>query len=61
MSNPLEIGGVVPSQVLPLIARPNGLKSVTVGEAYYAMFKELTAEYPDFNVTMEQTSPRGDY
>jgi hypothetical protein len=46
---------------VPLIARPNGLKSVTVGEAYFSMFKELTAEYPDFSVTEEQTSLRGDY
>jgi hypothetical protein len=57
----LTFSGIVPSQVLPLIARPNGLKSVTVGEAYYSMFKELTAAYPDFSVTQEQTSLRGDY
>ncbi|HVG28391.1 MAG TPA: hypothetical protein VM864_01590 [Pyrinomonadaceae bacterium] len=57
----LTYSGIVPRQVLPLIARPNGLKSVTVGEAYYDMFKERTAEYPDFSVTEEQTSLRGDY
>lgn len=57
----LTFSGIVPRHVLPLIARPNGLKSVTVGEAYYDMFKELTAEYPDFSVTQEQTSLRGDY
>jgi hypothetical protein len=57
----LTFSGIVPRQVAPLIARPNGLKSVTVGEAYYDMFKELTAEYPDFSVTQEQTSLRGDY
>jgi hypothetical protein len=57
----LTFSGIVPRQVLPLIARPNGLKSVTVGEAYYDMFKEFTAEYPDFSVTEEQTSLRGDY
>ena len=57
----LTFSGIVPKQVVPLIARPNGLKSVTVGEAYISMFKELTAEYPDFSVTEEQTSLRGDY
>jgi len=57
----LTYSGIVPKQVLPLIARPNGLKSVTVGEAYYEMFKDLTAEYPDFSVTEERTSLRGDY
>jgi hypothetical protein len=57
----LTFSGIVPRHVLPLIARPNGLKSVTVGEAYYDMFKELTAQYPDFSVTQEQTSLRGDY
>jgi hypothetical protein len=57
----LTFSDIVPRQVVPLLARPNGLKSVTVGEAYYDMFKELTAEYPDFSVTMEQTSLRGDY
>ena len=57
----LTFSGIVPKQVVPLIARPNGLKSVTVGEAYFSMFKELTAEYPDFSVTEEQTSLRGDY
>lgn len=57
----LTFSGIVPDHVLPLIARPNGLKSVTVGEAYYRMFKDLTAEYPDFSVTQEQTSLRGDY
>jgi hypothetical protein len=57
----LTFSGIVPRQVVPLIARPNGLKSVTVGEAYYDMFKQLTAEHPDFSVTQEQTSLRGDY
>lgn len=57
----LTFSGIVPKQILPLIARPNGLKSVTVGEAYFAMYKELTAEYPEFSVTKEQTSLRGDY
>jgi len=57
----LTFSGIVPSQVLPLVARHNGLKSVTVGEAYFRMYKELTAEYPDFSVTQEQTSLRGDY
>jgi hypothetical protein len=57
----LTFSGIVPGHVVPLIARPNGLKSVTVGEAYYDMFKDLTAEYPDFSVTEEQTSLRGDY
>ncbi|HVF49045.1 MAG TPA: hypothetical protein VNA19_03090 [Pyrinomonadaceae bacterium] len=57
----LTYSGIVPRQVLPLIARPNGLKSVTVGEAYFSMFKDLTAEYPDFSVTEERTSLRGDY
>ena len=57
----LTFSGIVPGQVVPLVARPNGLKSVTVGEAYFSMFKELAAEYPDFSVTQEQTSPRGDY
>jgi hypothetical protein len=57
----LTFSGIVPSHVLPLLARPNGLKSVTVGEAYFGMFKELTAQYPDFSVTEEQTSLRGDY
>ena len=57
----LTFSGIVPRQVVPLIARPNGLKSVTVGEAYFSMFKELAAEYPDFSVTEEQTSLRGDY
>jgi hypothetical protein len=57
----LTYSSIVPRQVVPLIARPNGLKSVTVGEAYYGMFKELTAEYPEFSVTEEQTSLRGDY
>ena|SRR5215204_3940220 len=57
----LTFSGIVPSQVVPLIARPNGLKSVTVGEAYYDMFKALTTVHPDFSVTMEQTSMRGDY
>jgi hypothetical protein len=57
----LTFSGIVPKQVVPLIARPNGLKSVTVGEAYFGMFKDLTAEYPDFSVTEEQTSLRGDY
>ena len=52
---------ILPRQVEPLIARPNGLKSVTVGEAYYNMFKELTAEYPNFSVAQEQTSFRGNY
>jgi hypothetical protein len=57
----LTFSGIVPKQIVPLIARPNGLKSVTVGEAYFSMFKELTAEYPDFSVIWEQTSMRGDY
>lgn len=57
----LTFSGIIPRQVLPLIARPNGLKSVTVGEAYYDMFKDLIAEYPHFSVTEEQTSLRGDY
>ena len=57
----LTFSGIVPSHVLPLIARPNGLKSVTVGEAYFSMFEELTAKYPDFSVTEERTSLRGDY
>jgi hypothetical protein len=57
----LTYSGIVPRQVLPLIARPNGLKSVTVGEAYYDMYKDLTAEYPDFSVTEERTSLRGNY
>jgi hypothetical protein len=57
----LTYGDIVPKQVEPLIARANGLKSVTVGEAYFDMFKELTAKYPDFSVTEEQTSLRGDY
>jgi hypothetical protein len=57
----LTFSGIVPRQVVPLIARPNGLKSVTVGEAYFEMFKELSAEYPDFSVTEERTSLRGDY
>jgi Leucine-rich repeat (LRR) protein len=57
----LTFSGIVPRQIVPLIDRPNGLKSVTVGEAYYDMFKELTTEYPDFSVTEEQTSLRGDY
>jgi hypothetical protein len=57
----LTFSGIVPTQVAPLIARPNGLKSVTVGEAYFSMFKEMTAEYPNFSVTEEQTSLRGDY
>jgi hypothetical protein len=57
----LTFSGIVPRQVVPLIARPNGLKSVTVGEAYYEMFKELAAQYPNFSVTEEQTSLRGDY
>jgi hypothetical protein len=57
----LTFSGIVPRQVVPLVARPNGLKSVTVGEAYFSMFKELAAEYPDFSVTEEQTSLRGDY
>ncbi|MDT7687737.1 MAG: hypothetical protein QOE46_496 [Acidobacteriota bacterium] len=57
----LTFSGIVPKQIVPLIARPNGLKSVTVGEAYFEMFKELTTEYPDFSVTWEQTSMRGDY
>ncbi|MDT5270284.1 MAG: hypothetical protein QOH49_2470 [Acidobacteriota bacterium] len=57
----LTYSGIVPSQIVPLIARPNGLKSVTVGEAYFSMFNDLIAEYPDFSVTEEQTSLRGDY
>lgn len=57
----LTFSGIVPQQIVPLVARPNGLKSVTVGEAYFRMFKELTAEYPDFSVVQEQTSLRGDY
>lgn len=57
----LTFSGIVPRQIVPLIARPNGLKSVTVGEAYFDMYKELTAEYPDFSVVSERTSMRGDY
>jgi hypothetical protein len=57
----LTFSGIVPKQIVPLIARPNGLESVTVGEAYFEMFRELTAEYPNFSVTEEQTSLRGDY
>ena len=57
----LTFSGIVPRQVEPLVARPDGLKSVTVGEAYFNMFKELAAKYPDFSVTEEQTSLRGDY
>ncbi|HEV2862730.1 MAG TPA: hypothetical protein VGX48_17070 [Pyrinomonadaceae bacterium] len=57
----LTHSGIVPGHVRPLLDRPNGLKSVTVGEAYYEMFKDLTAEYPDFSVTGEPTSLRGDY
>ncbi len=57
----LTFSGIVPQQILPLLARPNGLKSVTVGEAYFNMFNELTAVYPDFSVVWEQTSMRGDY
>lgn len=57
----LTFSGIVPSQILPLIARPNGLKSVTVGEAYFDMYQELTAQYPDFSVVREETSLRGDY
>ncbi|MFL6332755.1 MAG: leucine-rich repeat domain-containing protein [Pyrinomonadaceae bacterium] len=57
----LTFGGIVPRHILPLLDRPNRLKSVTVGEAYYDMFQALTAQYPDFSVTQEQTSLRGDY
>lgn len=57
----LTFSGIVPKQIVPLIDRPNGLKSVTVGEAYFEMYKELSAEYPDFSVGWEQTSMRGDY
>jgi hypothetical protein len=57
----LTFGGIVPKQILPLLDRPNGLKSVTVGEAYFKMFKELSTQYPNFSVTEEQTSLRGDY
>lgn len=57
----LTYSGIVPKQIEPLIARSNGLKSVTVGEAYFSMFEELTAVYPDFSVIEEQTSMRGDY
>ncbi|HEX8474542.1 MAG TPA: hypothetical protein VF666_10950 [Pyrinomonadaceae bacterium] len=57
----LTYSGIVPKQIVPLVARPNGLKSVTVGEAYFDMYKELAAKYPDFSVVCEQTSMRGDY
>lgn len=57
----LTYSGIVPKQVLPLIARPNGLESVTVGEAYFEMYQDLTNEYPNFSVTEERTSLRGDY
>jgi hypothetical protein len=57
----LTFSGIVPEHVVSLIARPNGLKSVTVGEGYYNGFNELTAQYPDFSVTQEQTSFRGNY
>ena len=57
----LTFSGIVPRQVEPLIARPNGLKSVMVGEEYYNIFKELTTKYPNFSVTQEQTSLRGNY
>lgn len=57
----LTFSSIVPSQVVPLIARPNGLKSVIVGEAYFSGFNKLTAEYPDFSVAQEQTSLRGGY
>ena len=57
----LTFSGIVPRQVEPLIARRNGLKSVTVGEGYYNGFKELATEYTDFSVALEPTSFRGNY
>jgi len=57
----LTFSAIVPRQIVPLLDRPNGLKSVTVGEAYFEMFKKLTEEYPSFSVVAEQTSMRGDY
>jgi hypothetical protein len=57
----LTYSGIVPKQIAPLINRPDGLESVTVGEAYFEMFQELAAQYPNFSVTEEQTSLRGDY
>jgi len=57
----LVFSGIVPSQIEPLIDRPNALKSVTVGEDYFTAFKKLTVKYPSFSVGWEQTSMRGNY
>jgi len=57
----LTFSTIVPSQVVPLLARSNGLRSVIVGEAYYSGFNKLTEEYPELTVSMEQTSLRGNY
>lgn len=57
----LVFSHIVPSQIEHLINRPNALKSVTVGEDYFNIFKQLTENYPTFSVGWEQTSMRGNY
>lgn len=57
----LVFSHIVPQNIEWLIDRPNGLKSVTVGEDYFNMFNKLTEKYPDFQVSWQQTSMRGNY
>ncbi|HRH41354.1 MAG TPA: hypothetical protein PKY82_06880 [Pyrinomonadaceae bacterium] len=57
----LVFSHIVPNQIEYLLEKPNGLKSVTVGENYYNIFNQLTERYPTFSVGSEQTSMRGNY
>lgn len=57
----LVFSHIVPAHIVPLLARANSLKRVTVGEAYFEGFQKLTAQYPTLTVTWAQTSLRGGY
>ena len=44
---------VNPKDLTPLIARPNGLKWITVAEAGSNLYKKLKDDFPDFTVYVE--------
>jgi len=54
---------ITPAQIEPLVAKPNGLESVTVNDYYYRSFSEIAGKYPNFNVSTEAegSTMRGNY
>ncbi len=56
-------GKITPAQIEPLVAKPNGLESVTVNDYYYKSFREIAEKYPNFRVSAEDegSTMRGGY